>query len=413
MENPTIGKAPSGARSEGPDSCRVIHLFCAVLLFLMAGTPAISGVQTQHPAKPTGAEPTPELAVPAILAAFNKYEVVGMPEAHGMKDVDDFILSLVRNPAFSEKVNDIAVECGNSLYQATLDRYIAGEDVPFGEVRKVWRNTTQPMCGMSGFFEQFFPVVRAINQKLPAGKRLRVLAGDPPIDWDQVKGSQDIGKFFDREASISSVMVKEVLSKHRKALMLFGTFHLMHLSGIGPGSAVSLYEKDYPNLTFVISDLGTFDTHLPALSSSPFAAWPVPALTRAKGTWLGALDLASFFPAPITFDKDCNVHNEFPKELQRPMADLVDAFLYLGPQDFRLREQMPADIALDADYMAESQRRQTLMGWPGAATMTSKEFNLQIVNGAEHPLFVIPKRPDLKPFVQGCLERKSHSSSPQ
>ena len=74
-----------------------------------------------------------------------------------MKDVDDFILSLNRNPAFSDKVNDIEVECGNSLYQPTLDRYIAGEDVPFTEVRKVWRNTTQPMCGTSGFFEEFFP----------------------------------------------------------------------------------------------------------------------------------------------------------------------------------------------------------------------------------------------------------------
>lgn len=137
------------------------------------------------------AEPTPEPAVPAILAAFDKYEVVGMPEAHGMKDVDDFVLSLIRNSAFPEKVNDIEVECGNSLYQPVLDRYIAGEDVVFTEVRKVWRNTTQPMCGMSGFFEQFFPLVRAINQKLPPGKRLRVLAGDPPIDWGQVKSFQE------------------------------------------------------------------------------------------------------------------------------------------------------------------------------------------------------------------------------
>jgi len=99
-----------------------------------------------------------------------------------MKDLDDFILALVRDPRFPEKINDIEVECGNSLYQPVLDRYIAGEDVAFTEVCKVWRNTTQSMCGWSGFFEQFFPVVRAINQKLPTTKRPRVLAGDPPID---------------------------------------------------------------------------------------------------------------------------------------------------------------------------------------------------------------------------------------
>jgi hypothetical protein len=211
----------------------------------MAVIPELILAQSQQRTKLTGSEVIPQPAVPAILAAFDKYEVVAMPEAHGLKDVDDFIFSLIRTPAFSEKVNDIAVECGNSLYQPILDRYIAGEAVPFTEVQKVWRNTTQPMCGTSGFFEQFFPLVRAINQKLPPGKRLRVLAGDPPVDWDLVKSRQDMMKFSDRNASIASVMEKEVFSKHRKALMLFGTFHLMH----GVGTAVTIYEKAYPNRT--------------------------------------------------------------------------------------------------------------------------------------------------------------------
>jgi hypothetical protein len=96
----------------------------------MALAPALTCAKAQQ-SKPAGADPTPEPAVPAILAAFDKYEIVGMPEAHGLKDVDDFILSLVRNPAFSERVNDIEVECGNSLYQPVLDRYIAGGDVHF------------------------------------------------------------------------------------------------------------------------------------------------------------------------------------------------------------------------------------------------------------------------------------------
>ena len=62
------------------------------------------------------------------------------------------------------------MECGNWLYQSTLDRYIARQDVPFTEVRKAWRNTTQTMCGTSGFFEQLFPLVRKINKELPPGK---------------------------------------------------------------------------------------------------------------------------------------------------------------------------------------------------------------------------------------------------
>ena len=254
-----------------------------MVLFLVAVLPAAS----QAPqTKPTASEPIPEPAIPAILAAFDRYEIVAMPEAHGMKDVDDFILALIRDPSFATKVNDIEVECGNSLYQSVLDRYIAGDDVPFDEVRKVWRNTTQAICSQSGFFEQFFPLVRAINQKQPTAKRLRVLAGDPPIDWDKVKTSEEARKFLDRGPSIVSVLEKEVLSKHRKALMLFGTFHLMHGT---EDSDVSTYEKDYPHVTFVISDLGIYDTSRQDGSISPFALWPNPSLAVTKGTWLGAL----------------------------------------------------------------------------------------------------------------------------
>ena len=49
-----------------------------------------------------------------------------MNAGHDDKDINDVILALVREPSFPKTVNDIAVECGNSLYQPVLDRYIAG-----------------------------------------------------------------------------------------------------------------------------------------------------------------------------------------------------------------------------------------------------------------------------------------------
>ncbi len=136
-----------------------------------------------------------------------------MPAAHGQKEIDDFILSLIRDPRFPALVNDIVVECGNVRYQPILDRYIAGEDVPFTEVQHVWRDTTvQQMCGSSGFYEQLYPLVRSLNQHLPAASRLRVVAADPPIDWSKIQSYQDLTPFFDRDGSIASVMEREVLS---------------------------------------------------------------------------------------------------------------------------------------------------------------------------------------------------------
>ena len=294
--------------------------------------------------------------------------------------------------------------------------------MPFTEARKVWRNTTQSACGRSGFFEQFFPLVRAINLKLPQGKRLRVLACDPLIDWDQVKSVQDGFKFFaHRDENIASVMEKEVLSKHRKALMLLGTFHLMHTPGAK--NAVTIYEKDYPNRTFVISDFGLVDA--PPISSEAFAAWPVPSLALAKSTWLGALDLTHFYePMTTIHEGDCAVHREFPKHLQKPMSVLADAFLYLGPLDLELKEQVPAEIALDVDYRMELQRRDSLPEFPGAvptpSPKTLKDENQEIVEEGKESIFVPEKPsdstgpdPELSKAVQSCLDRKRHSSPPQ
>jgi hypothetical protein len=180
-----------------------------------------------------------------------------------------------------------------------------------------------------------------------------VLAPDPPIDWDQIKSSDDIMKFAHRDASIASVMEKEVLSKHRRALLLLGTFDLFHMNEVR-ASAVSMYERDYPDVTLVISEVVAADAQV----STAFLNWPSPSIGLAKGTWVGALNLSHFLPPPTRIDQECAVHNDFPKHLQEPMEDLVDAFLYLGPQDLALREHFPAYIALDTEYMAEVQRRE-------------------------------------------------------
>lgn len=102
-----------------------------------------------------------------------------------MQDLDALIFSLIRNPAFSEKVNMIVFESGNSLYQLILDRYIAGENVPFTEVQKVWRKMGQPAAGASPFVEQFYPLVRALNQKLPPERRIRVLRSSGRLGSNQ------------------------------------------------------------------------------------------------------------------------------------------------------------------------------------------------------------------------------------
>jgi hypothetical protein len=370
------------------------------------GTAQVSASHPVNDAQDAIAEP----AIPGILKAFETFEVVGIPAAHGQKDIDDFILSLIRDPRFPTSVNDIVVECGNVRYQSTLDRYIAGENVPFSEVQHVWRDTTvQQMCGASGFYEQLYPLVRSLNQQLPPTNRLRIVAADPPIDWSKIRSYEDLTPFFDRDGSIASVMETEVLSKHRKALMLFGVFHLLHGGGPGQGDAVTRYERHYPGRTFVITDLGSYgsgDDSLAGLNASG-GIWP--SLLKTKNSTLGSLGLDSFFQSPITADQDCNVTDAFAGTSSKTVADQVDAFLYLGPQKSLLAEPLPADIALDRAYRSEWLRRMKLVGLPGPSTL--EELDAEIVETAADPMLPSPLRQSISPEMklkirQGCLSRK-------
>jgi hypothetical protein len=93
-----------------------------------------------------------------------------------------------------------------------------------------------------------------------------------------------------------------------------------------------------------------------------------------------------------------------------------DRVLYLGPQDLRLSEKIPADIALDVNSRAELQRGGSMFGFPDAASETPQEFDQRIVKSAENPIFVIPKQPQdpqgEKDAVQSCLSRKSRGKTP-
>jgi hypothetical protein len=210
-------------------------------------------------------------------------------------------------------------------------------------VQKAWRNTTQPNCGLSSFYDKFFPLVRRINRTLPPNKKLRVLACDPPINWSKVKSAKDMKPFVNRDSSIASVMEREVLAKHRNALMIFGASHLVH----GEGSAVAMYENaGHPNVTLTVLAHNGFGNHTPLAKYNDqledrMASWPRPSLVTIKNTWLGNLDSRYVLP----------------QDEGGPLATKADAYLYLGPRSSLVNEPRPTRALSDKEYLAELRRR--------------------------------------------------------
>jgi hypothetical protein len=286
---------------------------------------------------------SPQDGQQALLSAFDKHRIVALMSPV----VGAFAFDLISNRRFPDKVDDIVVECGNALYQPILDRYIAGEDVPIADVRKVWRDTTLPSCGFSSFYETLIPLVRRINET--SAKKVRVLAGDPPVDWSTVDGPEDVE--LDRDQHIANVVKSQVLAKHRKALLLFGIRHLTRGTGY---NAVYQYEQDYPGVTYVVAYHRRFKRDNDRLEAR-MANWPIPSLVPFQGSWLSKLD-ASYFPD--TEESPPGAHG-YPG---------VDAYLYLGRRDVLLAEPISRAF-IDQDYLDEVNRRMDILGQPADSPM--------------------------------------------
>ncbi|MDG4857573.1 hypothetical protein P8605_05265 [Streptomyces sp. T-3] len=283
-----------------------------------------------------------------MLAAFGEHRVVGLMSPV----VDRFVYDLVADRRFAERVDDIVIECGNSRHQRLLDRYVAGADVMLAEVRRVWRDTTQSDCGFSSFYETLVPLVRRVNEGLPRVQRIRVLAADPPVDWDRIRRPEDLERFHDRDGPAARLMKTEVLEKGRRALLLYGLRHLVHGD---KGSLVSQYEVEYPGVTYVVAYHRRFECGNDRLEAR-MAGWPLRSLVPLEGSWLGRLDATCF---PDTEDAEPGAKG-YPG---------VDAYLYLGRRDVLLREKPALSAALDEAYLAEMERRADLRGIPAGSPM--------------------------------------------
>ena len=92
-----------------------------------------------------GPPAVPVEPIGAILEKFQSYPVVALGKgSHGDLNSLKFCLALIRDPRFSQTVNDIVVEVGNGRYQDRIDAYVRGDDVPAAMVREACRNTTNP-----------------------------------------------------------------------------------------------------------------------------------------------------------------------------------------------------------------------------------------------------------------------------
>ena len=259
---------------------------------------ALTMLVAQQPLVPPALPVEP---VSAIVDAFHSHDVVGVSEAsHGEEWGYAFLLSLLHDSRFVDAVDDIVIENGSARYQDVADRFVRGENVSIETLSQVWRNTVTPGLGDDQSWRQVFQGVRDINASRPNGRRLRILLGDPPIDWENVHTQADHRKWVEmRDTFPADLIQREVLAKRHHALLRYGQMHYQrkqiaanYESEGDAQTIVSRLENRYHARVFTIWT----SRSIPAIQASA-ATWPVPSVAVIRGTQLGAVDFTAYYPS--------------------------------------------------------------------------------------------------------------------
>jgi hypothetical protein len=283
-----------------------------------------------------------QAATAAIIEAFNKHDIVMLGEWHADKQEHEWLRQLIGTPEFADRVDDIVMEFGNSLYQKSVDRYVAGEDVALEQVEKASRNTVASVGAPSPVYELLYKTVRETNVKRRGKHQIRLVCADAYIDWEKVGTLEDIGPFLgNRDKWYAEVVKTEVVAKKHRALLLAGGSRFLRWEGPGHIEKEIRAAGGNPFLVaFGTNAVGSYDD-----PNKRFDSWPKPAIVSLADNWVGDL------PAmPVLFGG-----TEPPTPLK--LSQSADALLYVGPRDSLRHVSMPRAKLDGTAYGKEIARR--------------------------------------------------------
>src|SRR5579859_3552695 len=280
-----------------------------------------------------------ENASSAMIRLFQTHDIVMFGEVHDSEQEYEWLCKMVKTPGFAGHVDDIVVEFGNTLYQKTVDRYVAGEDVPFDEVQKAWRNMVADAEPVSPVYGWLYKAVREANMEHPGKRGIRLLMGSPPGDWSKIKNSADLAPYeAEREQWYAQVVKEEVLAKHHHALLIMGAGHFLRghdqalqfelaaqhhrvvpidRAHLGPGNIERDLRAAGANHYLVVFGTNAIDNR--GDLDKRFDSWPAPVIVPLSGDWVGTL------PAqPV-------ISGGHAPAIPLTLADQADALLYVAP----------------------------------------------------------------------------------
>ena len=351
---------------------------CLSALAVILAIGSFAAAQPQPPRPATALEP-----ISAIVQQFKSHAVVALGDNEASVQGSEFRIKLVRDPRFAAVVNDIVVEFGNSRYQGLVDRFMRGEEVPPESLRRVWQDTTQVEYTWDlPIYEQFFQAVRDVNLSLQGSRKLRVLLGDPPIEWEKIHSLDDLKPWLDRDSFAAEIVRREVLARDRRALIIYGDQHLVRSSTAESNIVDGVVAQLERSGTSVFTIHTETRQDLSALQSD-VASWPKPSLAILRNTTLGAAMTGSEHP--------------------RRIAGQFDAVLYLGPPGEMTLSKPSRALCDDHTYLEMRLARLALIPPPPSAAVSPTQMLKEYCEHPDGPVELADNDPETTQLVRDTL----------
>lgn len=296
-----------------------------------------------------------------IVQLFKKTNILGLGEGgHHLENAHQFFQKIFASQKIQEMIDIVILEFLNTRYQDILDEYIFGQDIDRIELQKAWRESTQSasLFGESPLYFDLLKQVRDANKHLPQDKKIRILAGDPPIHWKTIKNVEAYHKQIgaDRQVFPAELAIKHGIQQGKKVLMLFSEFHLTKIPDktIVPdySTITSLVNQIKPDAMKVIGIL--YSKML--LSDKMFKNLPLYSIFDLFQDDLGNFPASHFFESSLYKDGDESIIFKNSK-----LKELFDALIYVGSFNHLKWCSIPSSH-FEMDALKELNRRRKIFG---------------------------------------------------
>lgn len=364
-----------------------------------------------------------------VVTALGKHDLVIFDDAlHTAVEPFDFYRQLIKDVACQKHAPAIFLELIPSNKQRHLDAYLSADS----DDRRLLYPAFQDNANGLGFnyktYFDFLQAVRAVNQTLPAERRLKVFGVGGPTYWAEIQTPADLAQYYKSTMGYDHHMYHTILGEldqfraKKKGILLTNTRHayrgIKRKDGQYFWNTGTFFAQWHPGKAHSIR-LHNVSLSIQALKKpDPKTGKSLEGMERidfkfvrmAQGLWDSALRANGDRPVAIplagnAFGQEAYIGNHQLEALpNQKIQDAYDALIFLAPLE-KLRQTAQIDFIYTPAFKEELKRRYRLVHSEAKLAQLLKENRVSDLDGLlAKTLVASPERPLAQAQAAGPID---------